>query len=251
MKRFLTLFLVMLLAVSTALADPLPLSENLSGTACWPEGADESSAQYVYRYSYPRVAGDDETADMINQFYNYLVDDALAFAVPMAAESLDNPEVQAYTTILSEITCNNDDWFSVKVTTESFMGAATSTIVAGHTFARQGDKTGSVTSLPYMLGILDADESDTWMQDRQTSKADELVRRLIWDIIQEQLSSGAVAYYDDLTYETFEANFYPEEDFFLDADGNLVFFVQEAVVAPAAEGVLFFPFTLEELLDEI
>ena len=36
-----------------------------------------------------------------------------------------------------------------------------------------------------------------------------------------------------------------------DAEGNIVFFLQEAIAAPTFEGVLLFPFTMDELLDEI
>ena len=236
MKRFFLMLLALTLLASAALADPLPLGEGLSGVAVWPEGADESAATYVYRYAYPTVAGDDEVSGMINDFYTYLVDDALAFAFPMTAEELEGSDVQAYTTITGEVTCNNDDYFSVRVMTESFRGAAVSVVAAGHVFARNGDKAGSAVNLPYMLGIL---------------KADDMVRRLVWEVIQEQLAAGEVAYYDDLTYETLENVFYPEEDFFLDENGDPVFFLQEAMVAPQTEGILYFPFTLEELLDEI
>ena len=87
------------------------------------------------------------------------------------------------------------------VTTESFIGAETSQIIAGHTFALQGGKAGSCISLPYLLGLLEADESDTWVQDRATAKADQLVYQLVWSIIEEQKAEGVVAYYDDLTLE--------------------------------------------------
>lgn len=251
MKKTLTLLLALLFLFSTACAEPLPLGEWLSGTACYPEGSSEETAQYTYRYAYPTIAVEDTTGQMINEFYTYMVDDALGFAAPIAAEEAAYSGVQAYTTITSEVTCNNDEYFSVKVTSESFMGAAVTSIVRAHVFARTGDKAGTVISLPYLLEILDAGETDTWMLDRQTAKADAMVRGLVWDVIQDQLSDGTVGYYDDLTYENFEGNFYPEEDFYLDAEGNLVFFLQEGAAAPVSEGVLYFPFTLEELMDEI
>lgn len=249
MKKLLVLFLCLMFS-SAALADPLAQGLGLNGVACYPEGTDEASAAYIYRYAYPTVLGEDEVSLMINDFYAYMVDDALGFAAPMAAEEV-TPGMQAYTTITSEVTCNSDEFFSVKVVSESFMGAAASSVVRGHVFARTGEKAGTVVSLPYLLGILDADETDAWMLDRQTAKADAMVRTLVWEVIQDQLSDGALGYYDDLTYELFEGNFYPEEDFYLDADGNPVFFLQEGTVAPVSEGVLYFPFTLEELLDEI
>ena len=39
--------------------------------------------------------------------------------------------------------------------------------------------------------------------------------------------------------------------FRLDENGDPVFFLQESMVAPQTEGILYFPFTLAELLDEI
>lgn len=250
MKKVFALLLALLLPLA-ALAEPLTLGTELSGAAFFPEGSDETTAEYIYRYAYPTVEGEDDVCLTINEFYGYLVSDALGFAAPMAAEEVYGSGVQAYTAITTEVTCNNDSFFSVKMVTESFTGAATCSIVSGHVFARTGEHAGSVISLPQLLGVLAADETDTWLQERQTAKADSLVRTLVWEVMQDQLSSGQVAYYDDLTFETFETCFYPEEDFYLDADGNPVFFLQEGTVAPTAEGVLYFPFTLEELLDEI
>lgn len=251
MKKLLTLLLTLMLLCSTALADPLPLSE-LSGVYCYPEDADESAARYVYRYAYPQVDAEDDIAMTINEFYAYLVDDAYGFAIPMAVEALEpDATMQAITRITSEVTCNNGDYLSVKITSESMTGAAASQVVSGHTFSLTGAKAGTVTSLPYLLGLLEADETDEWLLDRQTGKADDLVRTLVWDVIQEQLSSGEVDYYADLTFDQFAACFYPEEDFYMDSEGNLIFFVQESVIAPAAFGVFYFPFSMEELLDEI
>ncbi len=250
MKKVLALLLALLLPLS-ALAEPLTLGAGLSGAAFYPEGSDEATAQYIYRYAYPTVEGDSEVCMMINEFYAYLVSDALGFAAPMAAEEVYGSGVQAYTAITAQVTCSNSSFFSVRLLNESFLGAAASSIVSGHVFALTGDKAGSVVSLPYLLGILSADETDTWLLERQTAKADAMVRALVWDVIQDQLAGGTVAYYDNLTFETLEGCFYPEEDFYLDADGNPVFFLQEGAVAPVAEGALYFPFTLEELLDEI
>lgn len=251
MKKLLILLTVLMLLFSCALAEPLPLSE-LSGVYCYPEGADEASAQYIYRYTYPQIAAEDNVALTINEFYAYLVDDAFGFAIPMAVEALDPAApMQAATNITSEITCNNGEYLSVKVISESLTGAAVSQVVSGHTFSLTGGKAGTVTSLPYLLGILEPDETDEWLLDRQTAKADELVRELVWDVIQEQLASADMDYYDDLTFDQFAACFYPEEDFYMDGEGNLVFFVQESVIAPAASGVFYFPFSIEELQDEI
>ena len=255
MKRLLVLLTALMMLLSVATAEGLPtLADPLTGVICWPEGSDEFNAAYVYRYSYPQVAGESDLAELINGTYAYLVEDAIGFRIPMNADGLDpNADVQAYTTITHQVTCLNERYLSVLITTESFMGMSTSTIVAGHTFSLlSGAKTGTVTSLPYLLGILDEDDlSDEWMQDRQTARADECVRGLIWEIIEQQIARGEVAYYDDIDYQMLADNFYPEEAFYLNADGDPVFFIQEGLVAPVSEGVLRFPFTMEELLDEI
>ena len=245
MKKLLAMTLALLLLTAPALAE-------LSGEYLWPEGSSEADAKYVYRYTYPWQEGEDSVSELINGFYEYLVEDAYAFAIPMAIDEIGpDSAMQSGTIISTEATFASEAYLSYKVTTESVMGASADMVVAGHTFALTGPKAGQVVALPYLLGVLAMDETDTWLQERQTAKVDEVVRTLVWDIIQEQLAEGTVAYYDDLTYETLEYGFYPEEDFYIDAEGNIVFFLQEAIAAPASEGVLLFPFTMDELLDEI
>lgn len=255
MKRFLAFVLLLLMVFSMARAEHVPtLAPALEGVLCYPEDADEASAIYVYRYSYPQLAGDGELAELINGVFGDQVAYARDFRVPMTGEELDPlSEVQSRTTITHEVTCLSERYLSVKVTMESLLGAAASTMVSGYTFCLgNGAMAGTVTSLPYLLGLLDAEDlTDEWLVNRQTAKADECVCRLIWDIIEQQRAEGVVAYNDDLTYEVFAASFFPEEDFYLDADGNPVFFIQESFIAPASEGALFYPFSLEELLDEI
>ena len=47
--------------------------------------------------------------------------------------------------------------------------------------------------------------------NRATAKADKLVYDLVWEIIEQQQAEGTVTYYDDLTREELEAQFYPTE----------------------------------------
>ena len=58
-------------------------------------------------------------------------------------------------------------------------------------------------------------------------------------------------YLPDVTRAFFDDMFYPEEDFYLDATGNPVFFVQSGILTQVSEGVLLFPLSLETILDEI
>lgn len=251
MKRFLALVVALLLASGVSLAESVTPTGTLSGTVCWPEGTTEDTATFIYRYSYPVVADTGEAARAINEFYTYLVDDTLAFTVPIMAESLETTEVQSYANVTSQITCLNDEYFSVLVVTETFLGAAATEVYAGHTFLLDGERAGLATSLPRLMGILDDQEADEWMQDRQTARANDLVWGLVWSIIEEQRQNGEISFDPDLTYEMLTQDFYPEEDFYLDENGNPVFFIQAATIASAADGVLKYPFTLEELQDEL
>ncbi|MBR4082123.1 MAG: hypothetical protein IKK21_10100 [Clostridia bacterium] len=249
MKKLLALVLIACMLPLSTLA--VELGEDVTGTVCWPEGTDETTAVYVYRYAYPTVAGEDDIAGLINENFAYMIEDALAFKVPMTGETLESTDVQAYTNELSRITCNNDEYLSVLVVSEAFLGAAAQEVYYGYTFSLTGLRAGQVTSLPRLLGILKDDEEDTWMQERQTRKANELVWGLVWGIIEEQQREGLITFDPDLSFEMLQQDFYPEQDFYLDENGNPVFFIQAATIASAADGVLTFPFTVEELLDEL
>lgn len=255
MKRLLILLLALLALTSFASAEELlTMAEPLEGVHCWPEDCDESSAAYVYRYSYPQVAGNSEAAELINTLFAEEVSFALDFRIPMEVSDLDpDAGVQVYTNLSYEITCLNERYLSVLITRESSQGPSIATTITGHTFALGGDaSSGAETNLPYLLGLLNgADATDEWLQERQTAKADNCVRGLIWAIIEEQMMNGSVAFDPDLTRESFDERFFPETAFYLDADGNPVFYLQEGSVALPFEGILRYPFTLEELLDEI
>ena len=55
----------------------------------------------------------------------------------------------------------------------------------------------------------------------------------------------------DCTDEELEAAFYPEEDFYLDENGDPVFYLLENTVALPEAGILLVPISLATLLDEL
>lgn len=250
-KRLAFLLVALALMLMCTAAFAFPLGEPLTGVITYPEGASEEDALYVYRYSYPTVTGEGAAPQLINGVFDFMVEDAYSFRVPMDVEGLTGEGPQHYKNITYEITCHTEDYLSVTLHTEAFTGLSSAQSIAGYTFLLSGEDAGKVIYLPHLLGLLDIDETDDWLIERQTIKADECVRELVWEIIEEQISDGTVAYDPDLTYELFSWNFYPEVDFYMNDSGDLVFYIQEALIAPASEGVLLFPFSLEELLDEI
>jgi hypothetical protein len=83
-----------------------------------------------------------------------------------------------------EVTCNNDDYFSVLIRTEKKWADHLRIGWKGQVFSRKQGM-GATCTLPTLLGILAPDENEEWIQDYQTEKADELVRDMVWDMIEE------------------------------------------------------------------
>lgn len=251
-KRLLLLLLALCMLPLSAMAEEvLALGEDITGTYVYPEGASEADARYIYRFTYPQIAGDSDVALLINTTYQYQASDALGFECPMIASSLPETDPQMVITITYEVTHLSADYLSVAIRKEVASGELVTVILSGHVFPLTGAEPGAVTSLPYLLGILDPAETDEWYLDRQIAKADNCARELVWAMIQPEMAAADSIYYGDLTYEEFADCFYPEEDFYLNAEGDVVFFLQEGVAAPAEFGPLTYTIPLETILDEI
>lgn len=241
-----------LVCLTAAAAEPLKFKDDLADTVVFPYHEDDPDGpKYTYSYRYPQVEDSDPSASQVNDFYAYLVSDALDFGVPIKVDYLADTgwDEDSFEDISYEITRNDDDYLSVLVKTSSLVEGEESARWAGHTFSRTDGKPGSSVALPYLLGILATDESDTWLHDRQTEKADDLVRSLVWDMIRE--NPDAVPYFEDLTEETLADIFYPEEDFYLDDNGNVIFYLLPGYAAPESAGLLTFSIPLESILDEL
>ena len=228
-------------ALTGAAAEPMKMAGDLENTVRI--GLNDSAA-YVYSYRYPQADPSDPSADTVNAFYSYLASDAENFNIPMNADyyRTQNPAEDVTVRIDYEITCNNDDFLSVLIhTRQGDLNTWT-----GHTFSRKGLKTGSTVALPYLLGLLKDGENDTWLQERQTARANETVRGMVWERLRESRPELA----ETLGEEELEYVFYPEEDFYLDAEGNPVFYLQPGLTEEGGEA-LTFPIPAEDILDEM
>ena len=244
--RYLLPLLLLMMLTLPALADSYEFADDLTGEYLYPAGSDESTATYIYRYRYPQLAGDDEIAAMFNTTYAYTADDTLAFEAPMNAGLTDGAAQATIIDVTYEVTCQTADYLSILITKHTKRPDSESTTISGHVFALTGSRAGEIISLPYMLGILTQDgKVDTWLQDRQTAKADNCVRELVWAEIERMMKSGDVPFYDGLTFEELE------EDFYLDENGDPVFYLLENTVALPEAGILLVPISLETLLDEL
>lgn len=252
MYRLLILLLTLTLLPLSGMAEaPFTFADDLTGAYIWPEGSSEADASYVYRYTYPQVAGDSSLALTINSIFQYEVSYAMDFDCPMTASEHPADQGQMQVTLDYEVTHLSADNLSVRINKTVVLGDYVSRIVKAYTFTLTGPEAGTVTSLPYLLGVIEQDESDEWLINRQITKVDSCVREMVWSMVEADMKKEGSPIYSDMTPEEFEMVFYPEEDFFLDAEGTFVFFVQERDIAPAEAGQFFYTITLDELLDEL
>ncbi len=252
--RKLSLILVALcLVCSCALADPLVQTDDIAGTWFWPEDAGADAATFVFTYAYPQVAGDSEAAQAINQNYAYDADYALAFDMPSRAEESGADGGVTRVDLRYRVTANDDDWFSVLFIRDTEAGGHHSVSVQAQVFGRETAKAGHIITMPYLLGILDDDEDDDWLRERQTNRADTVIRELVWADIEWRRAQGE-AFPDDLTEEVLAECFFPEEEFYYDGEtGHVVFFLQPFLNADgmAPDEFYTFSFDFEDILDEM
>ena len=250
MKKFLILLLVLLLPVS-ALADPLQLlDEDLTGII--------SESNYVYSYRYPQANPSDPNAAHINTFFSELVRDAVDMQVPSAAQDYANSGNSLSVVITYEVTLSNDEFFSVRIRSSCSYEDADGEIInyetwKGYTFSLFEGMTGQTSTLSHILGILNSEETDEWLEERQESKVYDAVLSLVWKRIQENTEENE--YYSGLTIEDLDF-FNPDTDFWLDETGNPVFYIEFYIQNENDEErwekvLLTFPITLEEIDDEI
>ena len=241
---FLSLFLSLLVfsLFFAALAEPLILADPNAGEVIYSLG--DSGMTYTYAYAYPRVDESELSAQLINSFYDYKVSDALDFEVPMLVDYYTDhlPDTDIFVRITFEVTCNTEDYFSVLIRSEG-NDYLTWT---GHTFSRNDLRPGSSVALPYLLGLLASEESDTWLQDRQTARADELVRAMVWEQLSQRMDLP-----EDLDEAALTYLFYPEEDFYLDAEETPVFYLEPGLLSDSEESLLIFPIPVADILDEM
>ncbi len=242
-----SLILLLGLATLPASAQPLALTQPLAGEVAYPEGSTVDNAAFLLTYAYPQVAPGTETDNIINVYYQEAVEELLQIVAPMLYDEASggmDAGISAYMHISFQVTANTDDFFSVVLSQEQFMGVAEWQTIQANVFARGGDSAGGLVTLPTVLGFSQEDEVAA------TNLVD-TVYRLVWDIIVEQMQTGTVEYYEELTEENLFAEFYPENDFYLDDQGNIVFFAQPSTLASGAAGLLTFPFSPAELMSEM
>ena len=256
MRKHITFLLVLLFCLTLSLpafANGILLAEDFTGTAVFPydhEVSDSPALTCTWRY--PSIDPSEICAEGINTFYTYLISDANEFGNPITADDLFAHGVTdpSWSDISYELTCNNGEYLSLRILTESEIEGYHDRIWSAHTFSVE-DTSGATVNLPKLLGLLSSGEAnDTWLEDRQTRKAEELVRELVWEQIELADEDSVFELFPDIDEEIFSMIFWPEDDFWLDENGDPVFFVQPGRITDESYGLLTFPIPLETLTDE-
>jgi hypothetical protein len=250
MKRLVLSVCILILVTASAFADPIPLLDDF--TQDYILHYDESNpdaGHYEYVYHYPHVDPAAPGAAPIEKYYEDKDSDSQNFSMLINGDYYRESGISVKTEITYTITCNNDDYFSVLFKISDSAEGNESVSYVGNVFSREEGKADSTYTLPQLLKILSYTEDDEWLQERQTAKAETLVRKMIWEQIQE--NRAGIEYYDDFDEAQLEENYNPEEDFYLDEKGDPVFFLQPGMAADESYGLLTFPIPLEDILDEL
>jgi len=252
MKRFLCLLFAFCLLAPVALAEAADIAmeaSSLTGEQYYPAGSNAETAAYVFRYAYPQFSGQANGIPEINAYYASLASDMVSTVMPETVAGMDDLPAQGsppyYTQISYRITANTSDYVSVLLTSQQFSGNNEEEDWTANVFARSGVYTGQTVSLSQAMGL---EQEDGVNGD---SYAAELAYRLIWQIILQEQSTQRREYFPELTQADLEKVFSPESDFYLDEDGNIVFFIQSGEIASEVEGILTYPFSIAELLSAV
>ncbi len=201
-------------------AEGLRLSLPLEGE--WRKPADDPQA-FCY-YVLPQFEPDSEAARAINLYYQTL-----------------DPQLYASEGERLTFECAHlsQRYVSVVLTASAIEGMGGVGTIHADTFALDGLYCGNRITLSQLLGVEQADEVNV---------VSEVVYSLVWRIVERESQNAEGDYLDGVTQEDVRASFQPETDFYLDSDGNIVFFIQAGEIAGEIAGVLSFPFSPAEIL---
>lgn len=185
-------------------------------------------------FSLPQFGGE----TLINQYYLELAARLEAGQLPPGAawSAEDDGEEPETWTLDYEITRNDAEYLSVVLHLRQLSGGGETETLSADTFLR-GEQPHKAT-LSELLGA-EAADGDT--------KTADLVYGLIWEIVQVGMENVEGDYLDSLTLDNVRSALDPETDFYLDDNGNIVFFIEPGLLAGEIAGVLLYPFSPYEL----
>lgn len=254
MKRLLCFAVALCVALTLCLSVPAAglaqaavETAPLTGAQYYPDGSDAQTAGYAFYYAYPQFEPVDAPDIAINAYYAALAADVAGAGVAAAVADIDALPAAGspayYTKLDYRVTFNTEDYLSVLLTSLQFLGNAETESLTANVFARSGVYAGQAVSLSQAIGL----EQEDGAAAEENSYAAELAYGLIWQIIQSQQAMQQRDYFPELTQADLQTVLNPESDFYMDENGNFVFYIQSGAIASEVEGMLTYPFSAAEL----
>ena len=220
----------------TALLLCQPLLGLAEETAAALQTEDRVGERGGASFSLPQFGEEPE----INQYYLDLAARLEAGELPPgAAWSADDDGSEPENWVLDyEITRNDAEYVSIVLHLRQLAGSGEVETLSADTFVR-----GELSEL------LGADTAPQSADSTASTNAADLVYGLIWEIVQVGMENVEGDYLDSLTLDSVRSALDPETDFYLDENGNIVFFIEPGLLAGEIAGVLLYPFSPYELGD--
>ncbi len=254
-KRFWCLLAALLLACSPALGEMTV--DRTEGELYFP---NEKNWVYHFTYAYPRVAGEDYTAALINDAYEMALDEWAQLVLPMFANSADmrydgkNEVVHDFTGMF-----NNGRVRSILQTRMQTRGSEPPLYALDPlTFDVGGMYAGETLTLRGVT-LIQGGVDGTMLEDAEPELYPEIAHIIdgssnemaaaLLPILYEEFArlqaEGVTA--SHWTREEFTDEFNPAQDFYTDEEGHIVFFFQPSLLASLSFDVPVFPFSPAEL----
>ena len=254
-KRFLTVLCALLLLAVPALAEVTV--DRMEGEAFFP---NEKNWVYHFIYAYPRLTGDDYTTALINDTYEMALDEMVQLVLPMFANSPDmRYDGKNEISHNFSVTCNDGKLLSILQTKAQTRGGEGPILTLEPlTFDVSGMYAGESLTLrgvTLILGGADPEKLEELAPEdvpalahiidgSSTEMAEALMPRLYAEF-QSLQADGIIQ--GQWTYEDFEDECSPANNFYADENGNLVFFFPPMMLKSPSFDVPLFSFTPEEL----
>ena len=233
--------------------------ERSEGEAYFPS---EKNWVYHYTYAFPYLTGQDYTSALINDTYEMALDEMRQLVLPMFANSPDmrfdgkNEVTQDFSVV-----CNNGLLLSILQTKRQTRGSEGDILTLEPlTFDVSGMYAGESLTLRGVTliqggvdpaALEDADPGDypalAHILDGSSGEMAQALLPLLYERFQSLQEEGVMA--PALSQQDFEDAFSPENDFYTDENGNLVFFFPPMLMARPAFSSPTFSFSPGELDD--
>lgn len=224
------------------------------GEAYYPS---EGEKRYHFVYAYPLVLGEDYAAAAVNDTYQMALDEMMHLMLPMLANEEEGPAEAMYEVRHDFfVTCNNDRVLSIVQRRSQRMGDEETLSLDPLVFDVSGEYTGEPLTLRgCILAGLSGEKAEDMTAEQYPQAAKILAGSsdLIAEAVAEQLYPAFLTMQQegtaraDVSREDFEWEFAPAASFYVNAEGNVVFFFPPALLTAPSFDVPVFPYTAAEI----